>query len=318
MTTAAALKDGALWRALAEALEPAGFQAHVSRRLFVRARAACICDVVGLRTGRTATGEFAVFFSVWVPEVDQLVPDPAANPAGQIKSFVGMCELSPVAPLKNTGWWPAEGLDAAQRLSLTRQLQELALPYFDTLVRPADVLQMLKGRLDEASQQTADRLQARPVVDEPSPYQASAWAKRVVAALLTAGLGDAGFQAAGTLLWRLRQGVIDLVVPELLADARYVAVHLAVWHQSLTEGIDGDIPQGVTLVTARPVGRHGLDGEPLDALWSTQDRGAIGASLANMGHHVAAQATPFFGGVRTRADVLHRIPAAYRSHFPAA
>lgn len=218
-----------------------------------------IDQIVGLRRSRSGNGT-AVWFGA----------ERAGNALGAVH------ELSPVAPLSNTWWWPSP-LDAADAESLTAQLRHIVLPYFTAM--------------------------------PPAPALAE---QAVVSALLPLAALDPPFVAAGLVHWRRRGAVIDLVVPELLADACFVRVWFAVWHEALASGLSGEPPAGVTLAAAHSFGHDGLDGDPLLALHLT--RGRDGEPALD-GAHIAAGAAAWFAGLTSADDVRAQIRPEYRRHF---
>ena len=313
MTTGAGLEGSPLWQAIQTRLAGEGFEPLPARRLFVRRRPGALYDVVGLRMARGQLPEAVVYFAVWAPEMDDVAADPTKDQRRSIKTFASMPELSPVAPLKNSYWWPLALTDAAERSSLQRQLGELALPYFDSVATPADLLGLLQAHDDSAAQAAAARLSGRAgAAAEPGP----AIVDRVATALLAAGLAAAGFARNGELLWRQRGERIDILVIDSAADGRFVELSAVVWHQSIAEGIDGEVPQGVTLATARALGGRGADtSDPLDTLWFAGASPHARAGLAEL-PTLVPQALAHFDRVVSRADVLAALPEAYRPYFP--
>ena len=304
-----------LWRALAAELQPRGFTARPAQKLFVRPLSSGVWHVVGLRTGRRSTPpEFAVFFTVWVPEFEGLVFDPGAEQGRSLKQFEGLMELSAVAPLKNTGWWTADLTETGEREVLQRQLQQIALRYLETFPDATTLLAALCARHSEGAARHAaiEHLRHRCTGALVSPV---GFSENVMLALASE-LAAHGFQRASDRLWRLRSGVIDIVCVEPLADHRFVALYAAVWHVSLGSGIDGPIPDGVTLATSRQASAGGFDADPVDSLWFTCEpapslkplaAGPLGAPVRLM--------LDYFGSIVTCDDVRSQVPPMYRSHF---
>lgn len=316
MTAAAAIDRSPLWQCLQGELAGPGFEPWPARRLFVRQRPGALYDVVGLRPARAAPTEAVVFFTVWSPDVEGVAAEPDKDQRRAIKSFAFALELSPVAPLKNSYWWPLEMSDDEQLHSLRRQLGALALPYFDSIGTPGDLVDVLDGRADPACQMAATRCRARartgPRASGPSPIDVAA------EGLLAAGLQASGFTRADEFLWRSRGELIDIVVIDTAADGRFVEVSLVVWHTSITEGIDGPLPQGITLATAVHVSAGGVGADPIDALWFIGSSAHARAGLAHMPAAVVPRSLAHFEGRQTRADVLASLPEVYRPHFPSA
>lgn len=282
--------------------------------MFVRAASGGVWHVVGLRTGRTASAaEPAIHFGVWVPELEGLRYQAGTHQGRAIKHLGRSFELSPVAPLKNTYWWPSDLAQSGLRDSLRRQLAGIVLPFFDSFERVEAVLAAMLAWEDGASQRSVELLRERCAVDAAAPSVRS----EHLTAQLASEMSAEGFTRAGDRLWRTRDGVIDIVIVEPLADHRFVAVYAVVWHESLRAGIDGPIPHGITAVTARQVGPGGAV-DPVDCLLRTGDPQQEPVTSPLPGHAATIRALlAHFASVRTAADVLATVPAEYRSHFPA-
>lgn len=239
-------------------LLPHGFERPRRGQRWVR-RAGGLDHVVGLRRSRSGNGT-AVWFE-------------AARDGAPLGTAL---ELSPVAPLRNTWWWPSP-LEIGDAEALRNQFQQIVLPYFAAL--PLD----------------------REAVEEE------------IAAMLAplTALAPA-FVHDGQVHWRRRDGVIDLVVTELLADGCFVQIWFAVWHESLANGLSGEPPAGVTMAASHLVGRDGLDGAPLQAIHRTRgtdpDYRLDGAALSRA-------AADWFARIHTVDDVRAQIRPEYRQHF---
>lgn len=304
-----------LWRALTSILEPHGFSARPGRRFFVRRQLTGVWHVVGLRTGRPSKlPEYAVYFGVWVPEIDGLRYDAAADQGRSLKHMGRTFELSPIAPLKNTFWWSADLADATERESLRRQLIQIALPFFDTFEQPAALLAAMHSWEESLGPDVVDSLRRRCSAEAGPPVTLSDGFTQKLASEMAVH----GFQRAADRLWRLRGGVIDIVVVEPLADHRFVSLYVAVWHASLTSGIDGSIPDGVTMATAQQVGANGVNGGPVDGLFFTAKSASTSTPADEISLKRPIQAMlEHFASVNSREDVLAALPVEYRSHFSA-
>jgi hypothetical protein len=109
--------------------------------------------------------------------------------------------------------------------------------------------------------------------------------------------------------WRLRGPVIDLVVAEALALHRFVRPWVAVWRLDLPQGLAGPVPEGVTHAAAHTLGRDGLDGEPLAALYTLHGPD----DWATHGPHFIATALAWFENIQTTTDVLTHVRDEYRA-----
>lgn len=283
-----------LWQRIAASLEPAGFEARAAKRRFVRRRGG-LYDVVELGPDRDDPNQYKVLFACWSPQDDELAVDPSADQSAAIDGFAHLHQTSLVAPLKNSWWWnidPQAAPDGPEGESLTLQLERLALPYFDSIP-------------DEAAWQAVK-------ADQERLWQPS---EAVVATLAAGAAGRAGFVRSDALLWRRREGVIDLLAVEALADGRFASVNAAVWHESLVSGIQGELPQGVTLATSRQVCADGVDGDPLQGLWFVHGEDVGSAALQALEASVSPVALAWFDTVRSREEVIKAIPEAFRRYL---
>lgn len=217
--------------------------------------------VVGLRRSRSGNGT-----AVWFQAERDGAPLGAA------------LELSPVAPLSNTWWWPTP-LENSDADALRSQLQQIVLPYFAALPLDRDAIE-------------------RELAAALSP----------LTALAPAFVHDA------QVYWRRREGVIDLVVSELLAEGCFVRIWFAVWHEDLASGLAGELPAGVTLAASHLFGRDGIDGAPLQAFYRT---GGGDPQACLDGAAISQAAAAWFADIRHVADVKARIRPEYRGHFEA-
>src|SRR5262245_42732260 len=104
--------DRSLKTVVRAALEPFGFKSNRSGSVYTRVQGG-VHQMLGLRKSRTGGDDYAIYCQCGTSAEE---PD---------ISF----ELSPVAPLKNTYWWPALLTD--QELGqLTHQFEQVALPFF--------------------------------------------------------------------------------------------------------------------------------------------------------------------------------------------
>jgi hypothetical protein len=106
------MTDPTLLDVLQATLLPRGFAATNARGRFVRT-VGVMRQVVGLRNGRDGDGS-AVYFLL------------EEGPAGSDGSY----ELSPVAPFKNTWWWPSH-LASHDAATLVVSLENQALAWFE-------------------------------------------------------------------------------------------------------------------------------------------------------------------------------------------
>lgn len=245
-------------------LLPAGFCRPPRGSIYTREEGH-LRQMVGIRKSRSGDRRCAVYFAS------------SSSPSDTPDAF----ELSPVAPLKNTYWWPAE-LSDQEAASLRQQIETLAMAYFR-----ADAV-----HFDEETAQT-----------------------RLHSALCALTSADPPFVRAGGTYWRRRGGVIDLVDIEFLAHNRFAFVYVCVWHDALEPGTAPTAPEEITRVASRTVGRGAIDAEP-NTSWFH-----LGPELEPAEAVELAEIVPtclaYFQAIVSKADVLEQIRPEYRHHFPA-
>lgn len=243
------------------ALLPHGFTRARRGTTWRRMRGA-LEQQVGLRRSRTGEGAAAVHFAETAPGA---VPQ---------HSF----ELSPVAPLSNTYWWPAQP-SAAVAQALREQIERIVMPFFAApAIDTAAVAQRVHGPM-------------APLRHDEPPFACS----------------------AEGVWWRQRGRLIDLVVPERLALDRFVRLWVAVWHQDLPQGLSGGVPEGVTHAAAHVLGTDGLDGEPLCALFALHTAETRADAWAEAAPHLLPAALAWFATLRSPADVLAQLRPEFRA-----
>jgi hypothetical protein len=223
-------------------------------------------QVVGIRKSRSGDCRCAVHFSA------------EFSPPAVADSF----ELSPVASLKNTYWWPAELLDD-EAVALRRQIEGVALAYFRA---------------------------------DPSLFDEAAAQIRMHDSLSALASANLPFARAGDTYWRRRGGVIDIVDVEFLAHKRFAYVYVSVWHDALESGAEPQTPEEVTRVASHSVGRGTIDGEPNATLFylGPLDEPAEAVEQAEIGPTCLA----YFQVIVSKEDVLGQIRPEYRHHFPSS
>lgn len=184
--------------------------------------------------------------------------------------------LSPVAPLKNTYWWP-DLLSPGEAATLTAQVEQIALPFFHAQDSAFDA-EAARARVFEA----LDRLQA----------------------------ATPPFVRDGHCWWRQRGPIIDMVDVEFLADEVFALAHASVWHTALAAGIDGPPPDRVTRVTALALNPDGPEAPPHTAL------GYLGPACEGVrpfdGAVLVARALDHFARVHSVDEVRALVQPIYR------
>jgi hypothetical protein len=246
-------------------LLPAGFRRPPRSATYAR-EAGGVRQVVGLRKSRSGGKQCAVYFSS------------EAAPAAPAETF----ELSPVAPLKNTYWWPAE-LSDEEASALRRQIEGVALAYFR-----ADA-----AHFDEETAQTS--------------------AHAALGALTAA---KPPFVRVGDSYWRRRGGLFDVVDVEFLARSRFAFIYVCVWHETLESGAVPQGPDEISRVTSRTVGRGAIDAEPNTTLFFLGPGDELAAAVEQA--EIVATCLAFFQTIVSSDDVLGQIRPEYRQFFPPA
>lgn len=304
-------------------LQPCQFVQQPKGRMFVRLTGG-ICHIVGLQTSRTKITESAVHFGIWMPESEQCDGRITASTKfeSQIRNLLFSHELSPVAPLRNTYWWPTD-LCAEHSQLLEAQIRRLVLPYFETFSEVRDIQCALHiiGEAWPASVVPRTERSAMHVEEESNrlmSFSPTFVHDRVAQALEFLELLDDPFTHSDGVFWRERQGVIDLLVPNFsLAEGRFLQIHAAVWHRSLMEERTSHVPDGVSLVAIREVCTDGLDRDPLEGLWFLGESSYPTLSIDGLEQAVRRHALTWFLNVRDRDDVVAAIRPEYQLHFSA-
>lgn len=245
-------------------LRPAGFERGRSRTAWVR-RSGPYRHEVGLRRGKSGADQVAVTFHAMS----------AADSEGCV------FEVSPVAPFKNTYWWPSEP-SPQDREQLATQIDRIVLPYFRAVELPLD---------------------------------GAAAVSALMTALRTHRDADPPLQCTGTTLWRQRGQVFDLLDLEPVGGGVFAYVYVSVWHADLTAGIDSPDPEGITRAASITLGPDGADPTPNASIFhlGPPDVGVTVPDPASL----LRTALAFFASVETAEDVLARVRPEYREFFHA-
>ncbi|KAB2839253.1 MAG: hypothetical protein F9K47_16320 [Burkholderiales bacterium] len=302
-------------------LQPCEFVQQPKGRMFVRLKGG-ICQVVGLRTSRTKITESAVYFGIWIPEFEQRVARITASTKfeSQVRSLLFSHELSPVAPMRNTYWWPTD-LGEEHSPLLEAQVRRLVLPYFDTFSDPGAIQSVLDMTNEAQDAPILSRIERRITHAEDDNIKTMSFSStfardRVAQALEFLKRLDLPFTHSDGMFWRERQGVIDLLVPNCnMAEGRFLQIHAAVWHQSLMDEGTSHVPGGVSLVASREVCTDGLDRDPMQGLWFLGESSYPALSIDGLEQAVRRHALTWFSSIAGRNDVVASIRPEYQSHF---
>lgn len=256
------MADPTLTDVLRATLLPRGFNTTQTRGQFVREMRG-LHQVVGLRKGSKGAVGSAVYFRV------------EGGPAGSGGSF----ELSPVAPFKNTWWWPTR-LASHDAATLVVSVENPVLAWFEAW----------EGGFDPATGAAALFRHFEPLL-----------------ALQPA------FRHRDQTWWRVRGEVIDLLEVEFVADGVFAFVHFACWHASLGEGFDVDRPEAVSRVASTTIGDGRLDGVPNTTLFHLAADAEDGFPIPSP--RIVETALRSFDGVVSRDDVLARVRPESRHHY---
>lgn len=257
------MTDPTLLDVLRATLLPRGFAATKTRGRFVRTIGG-MRQVVGLRRERGGDGN-AVYFLL------------EEGPAGSEGSF----ELSPVAPFKNTWWWPSR-LASHDAATLVVSLENQVLAWFEAWEQGFDPVAGAAGLFA----QLAPLQDARPA-----------------------------FQQQGDTWWRVRGEVIDLVDVERVGGGVFAFVYLGHWHASLGEGFDAQAPEAVSRIASTTIGEGRLDGVPNATLFHLGADAQDGFAVASPA--LVATALRSCEAVVTRDDVLAKVRPEYRHLHPS-
>jgi hypothetical protein len=244
-------------------LLPRGFTATKSRGRFVRTTGG-MRQVVGLRKGHGGDGR-----ALWFHVED--------GPPGSLDPH----ELSPVAPFKNTWWWPSQ-LASHDAATLVVSIENQVLPWFDAWAAGFD------------------------------PHAALASLHGHLAALADA---QPPFIRMGDTWSRMRGPVVDLADVEPVGGGVFAFVYVANWHAALGDGFDAAAPDSVTRIASTTLGEGRLDGVPNTTLFHLGADAEDGYAVPSA--QLAQVALRAFDGVLTVDDVRARIRPEYRHLHPS-
>ncbi len=313
------LAESQLLQTVAGVLCPEGFQIQRNGQFFEQAYGP-LRFVVGFRASQCGGGDRAIFFTVWIPELD---PEPGNRKSASDAKFTrvfpsfGVYELSPVAPLKNTYWWPLNGLSPELKMQLTSQLHTIVLPYFRTFKSLGDMAELLRHGVDAVCQNVLRRIESEPSYrgDLRAPvFVMGEVAEKIRSTLAFLESETLGFSFAGDRYWRRRNGVIDVIAIEYLASMRFVSACVAVWHDAFEEAPITD-PEDVPMMAWHRICTEGIDVEDGEFLWFM---GAGDQERTRLGDAVRAHGLEYLKHVIDRTDVIDAIRPEYRrsSYFP--
>jgi len=256
--------DPSLTDILRATLLPRGFTAAKARGRFMRTVGG-MRQVVGLRKGRSAGGGSAIFFRV------------EDGPPGS----GGPHDLSPVAPFKNTWWWPSR-LPSHDAATLVVSIENQMLAWFEAW----------EAGFDPVAGAAALSRQFDPLCDARPP-----------------------FERCGDTWWRVRGEVIDLVDVERVGGGVFAYVYLAHWHACLGEGFGADAPASVTRIASTTLGDGRLDGVPNATLFHLGAGAEDGFAVPSP--RLVETALRSFEQVRSADDVRARVRPEHRNlHAP--
>jgi hypothetical protein len=257
------MTDPTLLDVLQATLLPRGFAATNAHGRFVRT-VGVMRQVVGLRNGHDGDGS-AVYFLL------------EEGPAGSDGSY----ELSPVAPFKNTWWWPSH-LASHDAATLVVSLENQALAWFEAWEQGFDPAAGAAGLL----------AQLEPLQDALP-----------------------AFRQRGDTWWRVRGEVIDLVDVERVAGGVFTFVYLAHWHACLGEGFDAQAPEAVSRIASTTIGEGRLDGVPNATLFHLGADAQDGFAVPSPA--LVSTALRSCEAVLTRDHVLAKVRPEYRHLLPS-
>lgn len=306
-----------LLRILTSALTENGFWRFKHMDYFVRSRQG-MRDVVGWRRGDEQSGRYAVYFGVWVPELEPDFCGQEVDDTRHIRNMDLMQDLSPACTTPLPLWWVEEEINAAhQEKFLRQQIQNMALPYFDSFASIGDVAEMIF--FDPRYHNTA--LEQR-LLDNPFSslfhYEVEHACEQVVTALKPLQKLTPAFQYAQGCFWRKRGEVFDIIMPRYLASWRFVQIQTMVWHPMLDgmESTPDTLPTGFAHVAWRSFleNGHSKAYQPPAFLGDTT---LAHVTLESQIEGIRSHGLAWLEGIQTLEDVRSAIRPEFKKFYPS-
>lgn len=305
-----------LINSLTRILTQEGFWRFPHMDYFVRSRHG-IRDVIGWEQNMQ-TNCYAIYFGVWVPELEQGVNPQQVDESSDIKNKALMHDLALSGKNGTFSYWWQEDLKNAPDRFLQRQIQYIALPYFDTFASIGDVAEMVF--YDQRFHNT--EIEGKLLSNASSSfffYDQELASEKVVTALKFLSKETPAFQYSGGYYWRQNQnGVFHIILPEFFAAWRFVQIRLAVWHSAL-DGLDNNIPQDLPASFSRvawqsfAIDGSSAEGYPPSFLGeSTHRLGGLEEAVESLKNH----GLPWLNKIQTRQNVFQAIRQEYKKFYP--
>lgn len=229
-------------------LEQAGFWRFPHMDYFVRVRGD-VRDVIGWHPG-TVPGRYAVYFGVWVPELESDLEGQKIDESAHIRNISLAHDLSLADAHQLTEWWDENNADNERAQSfLTQQVLHIALPYFDTFGSIGDVAEMVYHDARFHHTELEGRLFSNASASFFN-YDLENASDQVIHALKPLQKLTPAFEYSGGYYWRhYTEDVFHIIVPQFYAAWRFVSIQVAVWHPSL-DGIE-QTPQTIPSAFSR-------------------------------------------------------------------
>lgn len=217
------------------ALEPIGFWRFPHMNYFVRTRGA-LRDVIGWYQGDTSE-HYAVYFGVWVPELEPDLQGVKIDESVDIRNISLMHDLSLKKEHGFSPWWnEKQGDQADSQAYLIKLINQIALPYFDTFACIGDVAEMVF--YDNRFHNT--ELEGRLLDNAFSSffnYDLESAPDQLLNELKALQRTTPAFEYANGYFWRrLGEDIFHIVLPRFFAAWRFAEIRVIVWHP-LIDGI---------------------------------------------------------------------------------
>lgn len=304
-----------LRQVLARTLTEAGFWSFPHMDFCVRTRQN-IRDVIGWRRHEDGSLRYALYFGIWVPELEHTLPQHKVDEATDIHNTELMHDLSPALSDQLTYWWREDCSTVQQEVWLEQQLRSVALPYFDTFASVGDVAEMVF--YDPRYHNTAleHRLLSNPHAALFN-YDIGQVCEQVDTALKPLQKLAPAFHYSSGYFWRRRGEVFDVIVPRYLADWRFVQVRTMVWHPALdgVEHVPDALPEGFSQVAWRSFSDKGTESsQALPAFLGSSRYEHL--SLESLLEGLRSYGLAWLEGINTRQDVLAAVRPEFKKFYP--
>lgn len=300
---------------LSQILTPEGFWRFPHMDYFVRTRHG-IRDVIGWERN-IQTNRYAIYFGVWVPELEQGLSSKQVDESSDIQNKVLMHDLSLAGKNGAYSYWWEESQQNPLSSFLRRQVQYIGLPYFDTFAGIGDVAEMVF--YDQRFHNTD--IEGRLLSNASSSffsYDQELASEQVATALKFLNKEVPAFQYSGGYYWRRNQNsVFHIILPEFFAAWRFVQIKVAVWHPAIDalDTVPENLPTLFSQVAWQSFAIDGSSAEGYPPAFLGESSHRLG-SLEEVVESLKNHGLPWLYKIQSEHDVFEAIRDEYKKFYP--